>query len=127
MRKRGPDPPVRLPIKRSLTGTVDGCCRNDFLPELRRRAEQGDAEAQFSLGFRYGEGEGVPEDRQEALKWWRKAAEQGHAMAQYSLGVSYEIGEGVAQGSAETVKWCRLAAEQGNDDAKFSLNVIRQL
>ena len=48
--------------------------------ELRRRAEQGDAEAQFSLGFRYGEGEGVPEDRQEALKWWRKAAEQGHAM-----------------------------------------------
>ena len=75
--------------------------------ELRRRAEQGDAEAQFSLGFRYGEGEGVPEDRQEALKWWRKAAEQGHAMAQYSLGVSYEIGEGVAQDSAEAVKWYR--------------------
>ena len=72
--------------------------------ELRRRAEQGDAEAQFSLGFRYDEGEGVPEDRQEALQWWRKAAEQGHAMSQDNLGVSYEIGEGVAQDSAEAVK-----------------------
>ena len=107
--------------------------------ELRRRAEQGDAEAQFSLGFRYGEGEGVPEDRQEALKWWRKAAEQGHAMAQYSLGVSYEIGEGVAQGSAETVKWwgrlgftlgderVRLIGELGNREQVDETEALRGL
>ncbi len=94
--------------------------------ELRRLAEQGDAEDQFTLGFRYDEGEGVPEDRQEAAKWWRKAAEQGHDMAQFSLGVSCEIGEGVSQDKTEAVKWLGLAAEQGHADAQFTLDVIRR-
>ena len=53
------------------------------LAEIRCLAEQGNAEAQFSLGFRYDEGEGVPQDSQEAVKWWRKAAEQGHDQAQF--------------------------------------------
>ena len=32
------------------------------LDELRARAEQGDADAQFNLGLMYGNGLGVPED-----------------------------------------------------------------
>jgi hypothetical protein len=33
---------------------------------LRVRAEAGDAEAQFDVGFRYGTGRGVPQDDVEA-------------------------------------------------------------
>ena len=55
-------------------------------------AEQGDAEAQISLGIMYDYGRGVPEDDTEAVKWYRKAAEQGVAKAQYNLGVMYTNG-----------------------------------
>ena len=53
-------------------------------PEFRRwrpRAEQGDAEAQWRIGWMYHEGKGAPENDAEAVKWHRKAAEQGHALA----------------------------------------------
>ena len=44
----------------------------------RIAAEEGDAHAQYSLGLCYADGEGVAEDKAEAVKWFRKAAEQGH-------------------------------------------------
>ena len=45
------------------------------LDELRARAEQGHAEAQYNVGFRYSTGEGVPQDDAEAVRWYRLAAE----------------------------------------------------
>jgi TPR repeat protein len=33
----------------------------------------------------YGTGTGVPQDDDEAVKWYRKAAEQGHAVAKQRL------------------------------------------
>ena len=84
-------------------------------------AEQGDADAQFLLGRRYFNGEGVPQNYQEAVKWFRLAAEQGDADAQFLLGRRYFNGEGVPQDYQEAAKWYRLAAEQGQADAQFSL------
>ena len=74
------------------------------LTDIRKAAEQGDAEAQFNLGCMYDDGEDVPEDDTEAVKWYRKAAEQGHAGAQNNLGYMYEKGEGVSQEYTEAVK-----------------------
>jgi TPR repeat protein len=37
----------------------------------------------------YREGEGVPQNYAEALKWFRKAADQGNANAQFKLGIMY--------------------------------------
>ena len=98
-----------------------GCSKVQDIDQLRQAAEQGDAEAQNKLGFMYAEGEGVPEDNQEAVRWYRKAAEQGYAEAQYNLGVVYGKGEGVAEGDREAVKWYRKAAEQGFASAQFNL------
>ncbi len=66
----------------------------------RLAAEQGDASAQFSLGFMYANGYGVPKDDQAAVQWYRLAEEQGHAKAQSNLGVMYEKGRGVPQAEA---------------------------
>ena len=88
----------------------------------RKGAEQGDAQAQFNLGFCYTYGEGVAKDHVEAAKWYRKAAEQGKASAQFNLGGCYAEGEGVAQDLDEAAKWYRKAAEQGYDGAKYHLN-----
>ena len=56
------------------------------LDELRALAEQGDAEAQFSLGIMYDSGRGVPQDATEAIRWYRLAADQGFADAQQPRG-----------------------------------------
>jgi uncharacterized protein len=57
------------------------------------KAVKGDADAQDALGDMYYQGEGVPNDFQEAMKWYRKAAEQGDPKAQYHLGTMFDSGE----------------------------------
>ena len=49
--------------------------------EMRKAAEEGDPVAQRYLGVCYQNGQGVPQDYHEAIKWFRRAAEQGHAAA----------------------------------------------
>jgi TPR repeat protein len=85
--------------------------------ELKARAEQGNATAQFYLGIRYAKGQGVPKDPAEAVKWCRKAAEQGYAMAQYILGAMYHYGEGVPKNSVTAYMWYNLAATNGLEKA----------
>ena len=72
----------------------------------------------------YDNGEGVPQDYAEAVKWYRLAAEQGDALAQNNLGAMYDNGEGVPQDYAEAVKWYRLAAEQGYALAQNNLGLM---
>ena len=67
-------------------------------------AEKGDAAAQFFLGQLYNEGEIVPQNKKEAIRWFRLSAEQGHAKAQYNLGNRYLKGQGVPQDYKEAVK-----------------------
>ena len=64
--------------------------------EYQAKAEQGEAEAQFKLGFCYDGGRGVAKDYVKAAKWYRKAAEQNYAPAQSNLGCCYDSGLGVA-------------------------------
>ena len=89
--------------------------------ELKKKAEQGDADAQYNLGLSYYTGLGVAQDYAEAVKWWRKAAEQGVAYAQNNLGTCYYNGEGVAQDYAEAAYWFHKAAEQGNAYGQYGL------
>ncbi len=85
-------------------------------------AEQGDAEAQISVGEFFA---GRRNSDEEAFKWYRKAAEQGHPEAQYELGLWYDGlgGSGVEEDEAEAVKWYRKAAEQGHDLARNALSI----
>ena len=83
----------------------------DTITEIRLRAEQGDASAQYNLGVRYAFGRGVPQDEAEAVRWYRLSADQGNASAQYNLGVSYSNGEGVLKDEAELLQ--RRGCPQG--------------
>ena len=74
----------------------------------------------------YANGEGVPEDDEEAVRWYRLAADQGHANAQTNLGNMYNNGEGVPEDDAEAVRWYRLAADQGNRLAQFNLGMLER-
>ena len=91
---------------------------------LRARAEAGVASAQFSLGFKYNTGQGVPQDYLEAARWYRLAADQGNASAQFNLGFMYANGLGVPEDDAEALRWYRLAADQGDARAQGYLGVM---
>jgi len=101
--------------------------RGDYqtaLQEWLPLAEQGDAFTQYSLGVMYDLGKGVPQDDEEAVKWYRLAAEQGYAAAQNNIGFMYDEGEGVPMDDTEAVMWYRLAAEQGHSNAQYNLGVM---
>lgn len=87
---------------------------NKQLSELRVRAENGDAEAQFKLGHMYLKGRNVEQDLSEAFKWTHKAAQQGYVSAQNNLGVMYAKGLGVEQNYVWAYAWLIIATETGD-------------
>jgi TPR repeat protein len=91
---------------------------------FRKAADQGNADAQFSLGSMYYSGQGVKKDDTETLRWWRKAAAQGEAHAQYDLGLMYARGEGMPQDYVRAHMWFNLAAANGNAAAVSSRDVV---
>ena len=97
-------------------------CRPDF-DETMAAAKQGDAVAQNNLGLMYANGDGVPENDAEAVKWFRKAADQGYASAQYNLGLMYAMAKVCQRMMLRLVKWYRKAADQGYAKAQFNLGV----
>lgn len=69
---------------------------------------------QLCLGWIYEEGEDVPRDLFEAVKWFRKAAKLGNSEGQFSLGKMYEKGNGVPKNLVEAYAWFNLAAASGH-------------
>ena len=55
----------------------------DDLMSLFNKAQNGDIEAQFTLGQCFLVGEGVEEDSETAASMFAQAATEGHAEAQY--------------------------------------------
>jgi uncharacterized protein len=84
-------------------------------------AEDGNSDAQISVGAMYANGEGVEQNYDEAIKWFRLSAEQGNDTAQNRLASMYDDGIGVAQNFEEAANWYRRSAEQGNIGAQINL------
>ena len=72
----------------------------------------------------YYNGNGVPQNYTEAVKWYCLAAKQGDAKAQFIIGSMYATGQGVPQNDAEAVRWFRLAAQQGDTRAQSALKSL---
>ncbi len=108
-----------------LTMLIFMCGSKSFaqVSKYQKAAEQGNAEAQYSVGlfYRYGDG-GVKKDMSKAVYWYRKAADQGHTGAACDLGVMYEYGdEGFPKDPAKAVYWYRKAAELGSTAAQIDM------
>ena len=87
-------------------------------------AEQGNAEAQVSLGVMYQKGLGVSQDYKEAVKWYRISAEQGYAETQFILGTMYKDGQGVLQDYALAHMWFNLCGSRGNKDCVKNRSMV---
>ena len=72
----------------------------------------------------YANGEGVPKDAAEAVRWYRLAAEQGNAIAQSNLGFRYANGEGVPEDDVTAYAWLNIAAAQGQSRANKGKELV---
>jgi TPR repeat protein len=69
--------------------------------------------AKYILGAVYREGNFIPQNYSEALKWYLKASENGFPLAHHDLGTMYYYGYGVAQNYEIAARHFRKAADQG--------------
>ena len=92
--------------------------------DCRTAAEQGYSYHQWRLGDVYANGEGVPENDAEAIRWYRAAAEQGYATAQFALGEMYANGEGVPENHVVAYAWFNLAGAQGVEEAQEARDLL---
>jgi TPR repeat protein len=84
-------------------------------------AEEGNAHAQYLLGWMYHNGYGLRINDEQTLAWWNKAAEQNYADANYSIGLMYELGEGVKQDTRKALDAYLSGARKSNKESKNSV------
>ncbi len=90
-----------------------------------KKAVNGDAVSQYSLGRIYQDGREIQKDEHNALEWFKKSAEQGFGEAQYSLGMMYRhcCGE-IKQNYESAIAWLEIAAAGGHASAKTELEKL---
>ena len=91
---------------------------------LKPLAEQGNSQAQVTLGIMYDNGHGVPLDQTEAFNWYIKAAKQGDPIVQHDVGVKYFQGQGVDQDYQQAAYWWEQSANAGLADSQFNLGLM---
>lgn len=92
--------------------------------QWRKKAEQGNADAQFTIGMCYYNGEGVFKDMQAAKEWLGKAAEQEHLEAQYRLALCYYYGKNISDKDKDRMVWMlKTATGKGHPNAAYYLGL----
>jgi len=91
------------------------------LADLRKLADQGNADAQWQMGIRYHNGENVPHNDAQAMQWFLRAAEQGNVAAQSALGAYYWAGRGVPEDLSKAYFWSAIALANGDANSKVRL------
>jgi uncharacterized protein len=92
---------------------------------LKPYAENGDAEAQYNIGWMYLNGYGLAMNDRLALKWWQRASSQGYTDAIFSIAMLYSLGEGqVKKDMDKAIEYYLLALQAGHEDASM---IIRSM
>lgn len=87
------------------------------LEDVKRLANQGDPRAEYTLGRRYANGDGVPQDYRAAKDWFLEAAQQGHIAAQGKVAAAFWSGKGAPQDYSKAYYWALLAQAGGDKTA----------
>lgn len=98
--------------------------KKDFARAMKDFKADGSKNSCYNIGIMYYKGEGVKQDRREAVQWFRKAADLGDMNAQFTMGMLYDKGEDLALDQGEAYRWYRKAAEQGHRQAQFNIGYM---
>ncbi len=104
--------------------------RADYKTALRiwlPAAEEGDAEAQNTVGEIFEQGLGTDPNYEVAALWYQRAADQGHKTALFNLGTLYETGRGVEQDKVRALNLYRRAWGVSDDELVRQSDATRAL
>jgi TPR repeat protein len=89
---------------------------------FRKAAEKGLAVAMSDLGYLYENGEGVPKDAAEAVRWFERSAAGGHpgGMRNFAFVLDQGMG-GVERDSVRSADFLLTAFRMGSESARRSL------
>ena len=94
------------------------------IERYKKRAELDDAEAIFTLGCIYRNGDkGFPQDYEKAFELFVRAGELVHVDAYCNVGYAYEDGNGVEIDKKKANHYYKLAAMGGDVYARYNLGV----
>lgn len=100
---------------------LSGCSSSEF-KSAKKRAEAGEAQAQFDVAIMYLEGKATKQSDAEGVKWCRKAADQGFAPAERFYGMLLRDGGGsLNRNIAQARIWLEKAANKGDVQAQIEL------
>lgn len=89
-------------------------------------AEEGDAEAQLSVGEIFEKGLGTEPNYEVAIFWYQKAAEQGNKSALFNLATLYEQGLGVEKDKLKAINYYRQAWGMPEDSLIYQETAQRE-
>lgn len=95
---------------------------NWVIDELTELAEQGNADAQFQLGYLYLYGENIIPDKEKALYYWEQSAKQGNIDALCSLGEYYFHSNDYALNDVTAADYWKQAIRKGSIEAHYHLS-----
>ena len=118
-------------ISPATAGFDDGLAaynRGDYdtaLREVMPLAVAGDSRARALIGMMYVDGEGVPQDDAEALRWFRLSADHGHAIGQWMLGAMYAEGRGLPRDYVLAYMWFNFATARFEGKLREDIVAVR--
>ncbi len=92
--------------------------RHDYRTALRLLmplAQKGNAAAECDVGLMYASGNGLAEDRNEAVKWFLASAQQGQLGCQTNIGIAYATGIGIQKDYVKAYMWFSRSAPEYRD------------
>jgi uncharacterized protein len=110
--------------------STNGPTNEDYQSALKwlgASAAQGNARAEFLLGYLFEHGQGVLRNYAKAAENYRAAALQGHSSAENNLASLYQHGQGVMKNMGEAFEWYLASAQHGNSVGQCNLATLYYL
>ena len=99
--------------------------KDSFVKRVTRQAEEGNIDAQLTLGYMYLYGEnGVEKDYDKAFLYYTMAAQQNDSIAINNVGSLYFSGIGTEKSLSKAAQMFEKASELGNTEAAVNLSFI---
>lgn len=114
--------PVQLTKEQYFERAKQQKSQEKALPDYRKAAEMGHAEAMFTMGQFFAEGKGgVTKDVKQAFSYYKRSADAGYQEAFMKVARMYDSGTGVEKNTYIANDWYLKSAEHGNVEAMIVL------
>lgn len=82
------------------------------------KAVEGNSDAQYQLGDKYYNGDGVQRSYERAALWYAKSAAQENSWGEFNLAKCFQYGHGLERSLEKAKEWYAKSAAQGNEWAQ---------